>query len=75
MTSVSSVKSNDTNIWFFKSAYGKFIIVRIMEPFWFIMAIAISIHQVQEAEKLQKGEVEKKNDKPAFISSPFILRW
>ncbi len=51
-----------------------FIIVRIMEPFCFLMAIVVSIHQVQEAEKLQKGELEKKNDKPAFTPSPFILR-
>lgn len=51
-----------------------FIIVRIMEPFCFLAAIVVSIHQVQEAEKLQKGELEKKNDKPAFTPSPFILR-
>jgi len=53
-----------------------FIIVRIMEPFWFLMAIVVSIHQIQEAEKLQKGEMEttKKNGKPTFISSPFIVR-
>jgi len=51
-----------------------FIIVRIMEPFWFLMAIVVSIPQVQEAEKLQKGELEKKDEKPAFTPSPFILR-
>ena len=54
-----------------------FIIVRIMEPFWFLMAIVVSIPSIQEAEKLQKGEMEKtkKTDKPAFTPSPFILRW
>ncbi len=51
-----------------------FIIVRIMEPFWFLMAIVITIPMVQMAEKSQKGELEKKNDKPAFTPSPFILR-
>ena len=51
-----------------------FIIVRIMEPFWFLMAIVITIPMVQEAEKSQKGGLEKKNDKPAFTPSPFILR-
>ncbi|MDO8141660.1 MAG: O-antigen ligase family protein [Candidatus Brocadiales bacterium] len=53
-----------------------FIIVRIMEPFCFLMAIVVSIHQMQEAEKLQKGEMDKtkKDASPAFTSSPFILR-
>ena len=53
-----------------------FIIVRIMEPFCFLMAIVVSIPSIQEAEKLQKGEMEttKKNGKPTFTSSPFILR-
>jgi len=53
-----------------------FIIVRIMEPFWFLMAIVVSIPSIQEAEKLQKGEMEttKKNGKPTFTPSPFILR-
>jgi O-antigen ligase len=53
-----------------------FIIVRIMEPFWFLMAIVVSIPSIQEAEKLQKGEMEttKKNGKSTFTPSPFILR-
>ena len=51
-----------------------FIIVRIMEPFWFLMAIVIAIPMVQEAEKSQKGGLEKRSDKPAVTPSPFILR-
>ncbi len=54
-----------------------FIIVRIMEPFWFLAAIVICIPAIQEAEKQQKGEMEKtgKSDKPSFTLSPFIVRW
>ena len=33
-----------------------FIIVRIMEPFCFLMAIVVSIPSIQEAEKLKKGK-------------------
>jgi O-antigen ligase len=36
-----------------------FIIVRIMEPFWFLMAIVISIPHIEEAEKLQNTEENK----------------
>lgn len=32
-----------------------FIIVRIMEPFWFLMAIVVSIPSIEAAEALQKG--------------------
>ncbi len=56
-----------------------FIIVRIMEPFWFLMAIVIVIPQIVAAEKLKETEEAKsplveKNIKPAFKSSPFVLR-
>ena len=33
-----------------------FIIVRIMEPFWFLMAIVVAIPSIEEAEALQKIE-------------------
>ena len=35
-----------------------FIIVRIMEPFWFLMAIVVVIPSIEEAEALQKKDGE-----------------
>ena len=53
-----------------------FIIVRIMEPFCFLMAIVVSIPLHSGGREVAKGEMEttKKNDKPTFTPSPFILR-
>lgn len=48
-----------------------FIIVRIMEPFWFLMAIVISIPQILEEEKIQNAEedkMEKGKPKEKFLS-------
>lgn len=43
-----------------------FIIVRIMEPFWFLMAIVITIPYIQETERLKMTEEDKKG-KTSFV--------